>query len=107
MHKAKDIQGREVLDIIVSNNFYKLLQNNEVGMIAEGLWGGPPSVSIFQTGFNNSFLFEEVFDDKQSIMKQTDLRPKKYIFQFHMWKNSCEHRYIAEAFSILLLAVFY
>jgi len=40
MHSMKDIRGRRALDIIVSNGFYKLLQYNEIGNIANNLWSG-------------------------------------------------------------------
>ena len=58
----KDLRGREALDIIVENNFYNLLQNDEIGMIAEDLWKGPPSISIFNTGVIPQFVFLEIFD---------------------------------------------
>lgn len=47
MHSIKDLRNREVLDIIVENNFYMLLQNDEIGMIAEDLWRGPPAKEIY------------------------------------------------------------
>lgn len=38
-------------------------------MIAEDLWRGPPAVEIWQTGFMYSFIFLELFDEKQGIFK--------------------------------------
>lgn len=62
MHSMKDLRGREALDIIVFNNFYQLLQNDEIGMIAEDLWKGPSSISIFKTGLIQQFVSQEIFD---------------------------------------------
>ena len=51
-----DLRDRQVLDIIVDNEFYSLLVNNEVGLIAESIWSGPPATSIFYTGVINTFM---------------------------------------------------
>ncbi|CDW91749.1 transient receptor potential channel [Stylonychia lemnae] len=57
IHQQKDIRGREALDIIVQNQFYLLLQYDDIGMIAEDLWRGPPILQLIFT-LKSKKLFE-------------------------------------------------
>jgi len=75
-------------------------------MIAEDLWRGPPAIEIHHAGILHSFVFLELFDDRISLFNQPTQK-QSYIFEFRNWRDSCEHRYIAEAFSICCLAFFY
>ena len=38
--------GRRVLEIIAQNEFYELLENDDVGIIVEQMWNGPHFLSI-------------------------------------------------------------
>jgi len=53
------LRGRRVLDIIVSNGFYKLLQNNDIGNIAENLWAGTNAKRVMEHGFVAKFVKED------------------------------------------------
>ena len=88
MHQMQDLRGRRVLDIIVSNGFYKLLQNNEIGMIAENLWAGTNARKIFDHGFVAKFVRED-FNEEATDFSCPITEEHKWIFQFHNWKNSC------------------
>ena len=63
-------------------------------------------MEITNAGFLHSFVFLELFDDKIGLFSQPQQNHNS-IFDFNVWKESCEHRYIAEAFSICCLAFFY
>ena len=58
-----DLWGRRVLDIIVLNGFYKMLQNNDIGDIASNLWSGTNAKWIFNQGFVSKFV-EQDFNEE-------------------------------------------
>ena len=106
MHQMMDLRGRRVLDIIVANGFYRLLQNNDIGIIAENLWAGTNAKKLLKHSFVNKFVNED-FNEEVTDFSCPIQESKRWIFQFHNWKESCENRYIVESLSICCLAVFY
>lgn len=106
IHQMKDLRNRRVLDIIVMNGFYKLLQNNDLGVIAENLWAGTNARKLMNYGWVTKFCKED-FNEEVTDFSCPISESQKWIFQFNHWKQSCEYRYIAESVSICCLAVFY
>ena len=108
--QQKDFRGRRVLEIIAVQEFYKLLENEEVGNIVESLWNGSNSMNVFGASALHKFVTAPFqvgeglsFDDRMSL----ETKHIHYIFQYESWISSCNARYTAEAFFTFLLAIMY
>ena len=76
MHQSRDLRGWRVLDIIVSNGFYKLLENNEIGMIAENLWAGTNAKRITENGFIAKFVWEDFNEEVTDFTSPISIKDK-------------------------------
>ena len=69
--KDKDIEGREVLDIICALNYYEVLNNKVVEQMSLKIWNGPHSTQgrFYDTStiFNVIWNCESVFEIRNSI----------------------------------------
>lgn len=105
---SKDTQGRTVLTIIAINDFFILLENNDVGSIINNMWiGDRKNEGILKAStLFTSFFAPPGSEEKLSFFKKMDGR-KAYMFQYEQLVSSCKLRFFGQMISVALLVYFY
>jgi len=112
----RDSRSYTVLTILSKNRFYSLLEHDEIGTIVSKMWvGARRNYGIlgastiansfhFPAGSEESMQFSKRLDsDKQ---KETD-KAKPYMFHFEQWTESCNNRFLGQAFCTLMHVILY
>lgn len=102
-----DSRKRTSLEIIASNHFSIILENEDLGSIIEKSWDRSiNSFSFFEassvySSFNSQYATTEamMFTDKMNMNRE-------YIFQYQQWKQSPKNRFLfAQGISCLFLII--
>ena len=103
-----DSKGRTVLQIIAKNEYYSLLENDDVVIIITKMWIGSESYNgLYKAStIATSFTAPLGSDESLQFMKGIDTN-KSYIFQYKQWREACSLRFIIFRLSILFLIVLY
>ena len=104
----KDSQGRSVLTILAENNFFEMLENDEIGTIVSKMWAGSEKNYPIQeaSSIYKSCSSPSSSEEAMQFAKRTD-RTKSYVFQYSQWTQSCSLRFLPYSFACVLLVVFY
>ena len=104
----RDSQKRPALKIIAEKKFYKLLENDQVGIIVTKMWVGTENYYGIDKASSIVNSFSAPFGSKESkeFMLGIDLE-KPYVFQYHQWTQACTLRFFAFSLSVLFLLIIY
>lgn len=98
--KDKDLEGREVLDLICSLDYYEVLNNNVVEQMSLKIWNGPHST---QGNFYDTSTFFQIVSNVQSvhelrvsvhnIFNRTPDKIKTLVESYVSWKDCVKVKY--------------
>lgn len=105
---CEDTQGRTALTVIALNDFFELLENNDVGSIVNNMWvGDRKNEGILKAStIYSSFTAPSGSDEKLAFFSKIDSR-QAYMFQYDQLVNSCQLRFLGQIVSISFLVFFY
>ncbi|OMJ66398.1 hypothetical protein SteCoe_36766 [Stentor coeruleus] len=105
---CQDTQCRTVLTIIAMNNFFSLLENNDVGSIVNNMWIGDRKNEgiINASTLYTSFFAPDGSERKLIFFNNMDSR-QAYMFQYDQLVSSCKLRFFGQMISIAFLVFFY
>lgn len=105
---SMDTQGRSTLTIIAMNDFFCLLENNDVGSIVNNMWVGERKNEgiIKASTIYSSFTAPSGSEEKLGFFKKID-SSRAYMFQYDQLVSSCELRFFGQMISIAFLVFFY
>lgn len=105
---CQDTQGRTVLTIIAINNFFSLLENNDVGSIVNNMWIGERKNEgiISASTLYTSFFAPDGSERKLRFFSNMDSR-QAYMFQYDQLVSSCKLRFFGQMISVAFLVFFY
>jgi hypothetical protein len=103
-----DSLGRSALVMISRNQLLRLLENDEIGTIVTKMWIGRRRSYGLDAACTlwRSFVSPSGSEEALQFMKSMD-KNRPYSFHFEQWTESCSQRFSAQAFSSLVLVVFY
>lgn len=104
----QDATGRTVLTILSENEFYTLLENDEIGTIVTKMWIGSKRNYglVGASSLYKSFYSPAGSQESMQFSKSIDLR-KPYMFHYEQWTESCSLRFMAQGLSTIVLVVLY
>jgi hypothetical protein len=105
---SSDTQGRSTLTIIALNDFFSLLENNDVGSIVNNMWVGERKHEgiIKASTLYSSLTAPSGSEEKLIFFKKID-SSRAYMFQYDQLVSSCELRFFGQIASIAFLVFYY
>ena len=106
-----DSKNRNSLEIFAENQFYKILNDNNVGNVCEKLWYGEEHQNIINYLRLTQILFSDFYyEDYYNIIKNNfDENNNKiiYSFQYEKYNNNISIRFYIDSVFIILIALFF
>lgn len=106
--EQQDTTGRTVLAILSENEYYSLLENDEIGTIVTKMWMGSKRNYglIGASTLYRSFYSPSGSEEAMQFSKSMDLS-KPYMFHYEQWTESCSLRFMAQGLSTMILVFLY
>lgn len=103
-----DSQARSVLTILSKNQYFSLLENDEIGTIVTKMWiGSKRHYGILGAStLNRSFFSPSGSEDAMQFTKPLD-KTRPYMFHFEQWTESCRLRFLGQTVSTLAHVIIY
>ena len=102
-----DSKNRNSLEIFAENQFYKILNDNNVGNVCEKLWYGEEHQNIINYLRLTQILFSDLYyEDYYNIIQNNYNNNNKinYSFQYEKYNNNCSIRFYIDSVFIILIA---
>ena len=103
-----DSQFRTVLTILSKNQYFSLLENDEIGTIVTKMWiGSKRNYGILGAStLHRAFHSPSGSEDAMQFSKPMD-KTRPYMFHFEQWTESCSLRFLGQTVSTLAHVVIY
>ena len=106
-----DSKNRNSLEIFAENQFYKILNDNNVGNVCEKLWYGEEHQNIINYLRLTQILYSDFYyEDYYNIINNNyDDNSNKiiYSFQYEKYNNNISIRFYIDSVFIILIALFF
>ncbi|OMJ77010.1 hypothetical protein SteCoe_23489 [Stentor coeruleus] len=104
----KDTRDRTVFEIIAKNQFFELLENDDIGIMVTKLWIGSENYYGLTRASSIATTVFAPYGSEESLQFQKGMDlTKPYVFQLARWKDACSSRFLASGISILFLIIIY
>ena len=115
----RDSRGYSVLTILSKNRFYSLLEHDEIGTIVSKMWAGSrrnygilgastiANSYHFPAGSEESMQFTHRIDSDKTKLNDKTEGTRPYMFHFEQWTESCNNRFLGQAFCTFLHVILY
>ena len=103
-----DSQSRSVLSILSKNQYFSLLENDEISTIVTKMWiGSKRHYGIMGAStLNKAFFSPSGSEDAMQFTKPLD-KTRPYMFHFEQWTESCRLRFLGQTVSTLTHVIIY